>query len=166
MAIKKKVKKKTAPIKKFIKRKIKKKKINRNPKGIGGFGDHPESINRRGAPPKEKTLTFQLRKLLDEFNTEGVYVDTRGRFVFEATTEEGVANKRLEVTNKEIVVRAMFRAAMKGNTGMMQQLYDRIEGRVPQEVHMLGNDLDDLSMEELERREKELKSRISKTTNS
>ena len=166
MVAKKKVKKKIK-LKQIVTKKFKKKKkVNHNPNGIGGFGDHPELINRAGSRPKEKTLTYQMRLLLEETNTEGIRVDHAGRFVFEEEDEEGRKNKRLDLLNKQIVIKAMFRAAMKGNTGMMAQLYDRIEGRVPQEVHMLGNDLDDLNMEELERREKEVKDRINQASNS
>jgi len=34
-----------------------KNKLSNNPEGRGGFGDHPELINRKGRPPKDRKST-------------------------------------------------------------------------------------------------------------
>lgn len=42
--------------------------FNRNPLGKGGFGDHPENINRKGVPRKPEIQKF--REALEKVETE------------------------------------------------------------------------------------------------
>lgn len=41
-------------------------KQEENKLGKGGFGDHPEHINRNGRPPKGHSITETIRAMMDE----------------------------------------------------------------------------------------------------
>lgn len=42
----------------------------RNKLGTGGFGDHPENINKEGAPPKDKSIQHIIRNIGDSDRVE------------------------------------------------------------------------------------------------
>lgn len=80
-----------------------------NKQGKGGFGDHPENINRKGRPIDE-TLTDTLRE-------------------FALAEESGIDRK------KEIAER-LWALAMEGNVVALKYVYDRLEGAPRQTIEM------------------------------
>lgn len=79
-----------------------------NPTGKGGFGDRPEDINKGGRPKNEVSITYWIRKFLEE-------------------TEEGHTKARVQELAEKIVVMAY----KDGNVSIIKELLDRIEGTNP-----------------------------------
>jgi hypothetical protein len=75
-----------------------------------------QSGNPRGRPPNESSLTVLLRQELDNICA----ADQKGR------------------TWKELIVEALMRLAIKGNSTAINTVFERIEGKVKDEVDHSG----------------------------
>ena len=67
----------------------------RNPKGHGGFGDHPEHINRAGRPRRPEV--DQFREALDKIQTE------RGMNFFEFIINKAIDDPKYMSVLLEII---------------------------------------------------------------
>lgn len=91
---------------------------NHNPTGKGGFQDRPEDINRKGRP-KRATLNEILHKVLLEWSKD--------------------VNTGEDVLMAEAVVRkVVHKALIDGSESMLKEIWDRVEGRPRQPIHMHG----------------------------
>ena len=81
---------------------------NNNPKGVGGFQQHPENINRNGAPNKGNTFRDILIKKLNE---NYIYADP-GK------------------TYKEALVEAWLECAIHGSYSHLKEILERMDGKV------------------------------------
>lgn len=84
----------------------------RNPKGKGGFGEHPEFINKKGPPRKQLLFT---NKLLDSIEKNPDLLKKMAKTLFD-----------LAIANKDL-------AALK-------EIADRIEGKSVQRSEISGTD--------------------------
>lgn len=83
----------------------------------GHFQNHPENINRAGAPEKQ----------------------WRWRELFIAEVEK-YNEKKKEMKNKELMVKALVDKAVEGDVQAFDRIADRMEGKVPQGIGSLDED--------------------------
>ena len=81
-----------------------------NLEGNGGFKDHTESINRNGRPPKEESIVYWIK-------------------LFLAESEPGHKKKRIRELAEKMVTEAF-----QGNTKLMSEIIDRIDGKPTQRI--------------------------------
>ena len=126
--------------------------------GKGGFGDNPANRNINGRPLKGTALSDMLRDYLERENTEGVFINYDGHFAFDKDSP-----LKLKLKNKELLARALIRAGLEGNTSAFTQIFERLEGKVTQHIK-LGEALEDLALDEIQRRETAVRARLAKVT--
>lgn len=93
------------------------KKIN-NPVGKGGFREHPENINRNGAPKKGSTFKDIYSRILDE---KHIIKDENGN------------DKDTGLLKKEALVHACFEHAIRGSFSHLKEIAERIDGKIPED---------------------------------
>ena len=95
---------------------------NNNPEGKGGFGDHPEHINKDGRDKKGHTLT----DILESYREKKVDVTN-------VRTGEYAKLERQHKTAQQI-----WDLAMRGNMAAIHFIWDRIEGKVTEPIEHSG----------------------------
>lgn len=101
-----------------------------NPKGKGGFQEHPELINLKGAPKRGETLQETFKKLLNMTRDEAAAY-------FGERTDIGRQLKQLSphIPLKDIVgIRAIITLANDADARLLGQVGDRVEGKPAQPV--------------------------------
>lgn len=91
-----------------------KKRIVRNPKGKGGFQDHPELRNAGGRPKNEVSVTFWIREFLK-------------------STEPGHKKERAQELAEKLVL-----IAYGGDLPAIKEVLDRVEGKAVQRTELSG----------------------------
>lgn len=94
------------------KKKLREAKGTNNPLGKGGFGDHPESINRKGRPRKELLISDKIFTKLKE------------------------NPKMLEA----MVMTLMDMAIKNKDLAAIKEITDRVEGKAIQRSEITGED--------------------------
>lgn len=96
-----------------------------NPRGVGGFADHPEIINRNGRPKRDWTFKSLIEDAMEEI----------------APNEEGGLLKR-----KRILVNKLVKLAWNNDLKAMVEIMDRVDGKSEQkhEVTLNPKPLDDI----------------------
>jgi hypothetical protein len=89
--------------------------MNLNPTGKGGFGDHPEHINRTGANRR----TWSWGGLLEIGTAEEVATTTGGK-----------------VAIREVILKRLLKLATDGDLRAIEIIMDRMDGRAPQKVDL------------------------------
>lgn len=87
-----------------------------------------ESGNPRGRPPREACITSLLVELLDK-NAEGLSDEMLKKIGLKA------GDKR---TWRQLVAKAILCGAAMGKPGLVQELLDRLEGKVAQTTELAG----------------------------
>lgn len=114
-----------------------------NPTGKGGFQDHPELINRDGAPRKGESLTEGFRQYL------------------EGTDEITVNGVPQQIKRRALFIRTAFHEAVQNRKSWAYRLImNYVEGMPIQKLNMSGavfnGNLSDLTPEEEENLERQL----------
>jgi hypothetical protein len=86
-------------------------KQEENKPGKGGFGDHPENINREGRPKKGMALTDLMREMMDE--TPQI---------------------------KKAIMAKLMQMAAEGDIAAIREVLDRTEGKPIQPNVDMGED--------------------------
>ena len=106
-----------------------------NPTGKGGFQDHPELINKEGAPKRGQTWKESIKRITDMTREEAIkYVGARTRI--------GRLLKELppNIPIKEaLIFSSIIAYGREPNARMLQALTDREEGKPPQAIDLNGN---------------------------
>jgi hypothetical protein len=101
-----------------------------NPTGKGGFKDHPELINKEGAPRRGQTWQESVKRLTDMTREELIaYVGPRSRL--------GKLLKELSPNipvKDALIVAAIIQFGRDPNPRMLQALMDREEGKPNQPI--------------------------------
>lgn len=95
-----------------------------NPEGNGGFGDHPDHINKRGAPLKHTSWSAILKRLGDE-----IVKDDEGN----------------PILRREIICRALYEKAQEDPRYAMT-IMDREEGKPEQRQIITGDAFEPLTI--------------------
>lgn len=107
------------------------KRIN-NPKGKGGFAQHPEHINKNGAPKKCNTFKNLLLEKLDE------------QFIIK--NEALGMEKDTGLSYKQALVEAWIERAINGSYSHLKEIIDRIDGKIPEPQRGESDEIVDLSI--------------------
>lgn len=92
-----------------------------NPRGIGGFRDHPESINTHGSPHGKGSITVNLRRFMEMTNDE----------LNDYVAHTDLTNAEVAAANMIIMSRQQNRAGMQA----IAEITDRTEGKAPMTVY-------------------------------
>jgi hypothetical protein len=100
--------------------------FNRNPTGKGGFVDHPEQINRHGAPRKYMSWS--------EVCKAGM-ADT---IEIEVTNPETGKKEKRKMPRMAVLFERTFRDAMAGSASARRHIINYTDGLPPQSITMRG----------------------------
>jgi len=101
-------------------------KKNNNPNGKGGFRDHPEHINKNGAPKKENSFRSIYDNILEE---KYIKIDRDGNQI-----DSGM-------TKKEALAHACFDQAIKGSFSHLKEITERLDGKIPDSQFEFGDNV-------------------------
>lgn len=105
-----------------------------NPEGKGGFGDHPENINKNGRPPKNWAWADLIEDAVDEMVD---YKDNEGN--------------KLSIEVKKALIKKLVQLALSGSTKAINILFDRTEGKPLQRIVGADGGAIDVLLNKIER---------------
>ena len=113
---------------------------NYNPTGKGGFGDHPEHINRHGAPRRGESLAELIRVMMDHDIT--------------INRKNSDGSQLTETINRKLAwFEQVYKAAMDGKPWANRLIANYHDGLPPQALKLSGSlavpSVDDMAPEEV-----------------
>ena len=97
--------------------------MNLNPTGRGGFGDHPDHINKNGRPKLGNAISDVIRGSLDD---EIDIVDKK-------------TGQIRKITKREALSEVLLKLGISGNLRAIELIMDRLEGKPRQSIKHEGD---------------------------